>query len=102
MTLPIMVVLVPPRMLLLTKSEATGTKVISTPADTPGSDSGNTTLRKALARLANRSWAASTRLGSTRSRATYSGRTMNGRELVVRAPMKAGGGGRRGEGCGDQ
>ena len=70
MMLPIMVVLVPPRMLVLTKSEATGTKVISTPANTPGSDSGNTTLRKALARLANRSWAASTRLGSTRSRAT--------------------------------
>src|SRR4030095_8864546 len=51
MTLPIIVVWVPPRIPELTKSEATGTKVISTPANTPGSDSGTTTRRKALAPL---------------------------------------------------
>jgi hypothetical protein len=69
-TLPIIVVFGDPRYCAFTKSPAAGMNVSSPPANTPGSESGRTTLRNARQPLEYRSVAASTKPTSIFSSAT--------------------------------
>ena len=55
---------------------------MSPTANTPGRDSGHTTWRKASHLLEYRSFAASTRRLSIRSRATYKGSAVNGMKFA--------------------
>jgi hypothetical protein len=80
-TLPIIVVDGLPSSWALMKSPTAGMKVNSDPANTPGSERGKVTRKKAVIRLEYRSLAASRRLLSIFSSATYRGRAMNGRKL---------------------
>ena len=70
-----------PMISALMKSPMAGMNVSSEPATTPGSERVNVTRQNACQRLAYRSVAASISRLSSFSRATYSGRIMNGRKL---------------------
>ena len=81
MTEPTMRWLGLPSSCALMKSPAAGMNVSRVPETTPGSDSGQVTLKKPTTGLAYRSLDASISRGSILSMLAKSGSTMNGRKL---------------------